>query len=270
MFFLQNRLGKVAKKALLGSATVVNLAGMFVENVVCTLLESIGLGVWGYGLKSFVSPNEVLDVVLVDIGMSIMYVLYGLPVFRTWFHDHFKHPCRKLGRKILGLDIRDQYAFLKIKYTCLFLGSCIVLVSLEQITDLKAMIRLCLIETMVVHGIIDTWKLKKTEIQEYLEPLPKTKIVTQADHEICLQKKQLPAPSPKPLPKVLLGSALYPDYMGVYEKMECHFSQNTKNTKTDKNYQDGSMEEKMPLGTPPNVTRFGRSKKVEIERCGSL
>jgi hypothetical protein len=199
------QLGQIAKKQILGSQYIIRSVGLFVENVVCTILETVGLGVAGYVIKDFL-PGYWLDVFLVDIGFSVLYILFGSFWFRLYFHQIFEDPCQRLGRKIMGLDIQDRFAFLKLKYTLLILGSIVILFGIQNIQDLKFMIRIMVFETLMIQGCVDIWREKGNQIvefvEEYVDPPQQTRLLT---HEDCIAKKYIPiSPISQTLTKQLI------------------------------------------------------------------
>ena len=99
--FFWSQAKSYAKKKLLGSKAIVAMVGQMVENVICTILETIVIGSTSYVVKEFVSPWSWTDVLVVDIGFNVTYMLCFMQVTRAHFHKLFKHPCQKIGRKIL-------------------------------------------------------------------------------------------------------------------------------------------------------------------------
>lgn len=182
MFFLHSRLKNYARQKILKSHAVLNMVGSLVENVVCSLLETIVLGSVSYVVKHTISPWRWMDVIVVDIGFNIVYILYVMATVRANLH-HILHPgCRKIARKILGLDLRDPWGFLKLKYTILTIGMGGVLMVLHIVEDPIATAWIVCVETLAIQLGVDTWQLHGENIHDYvvtnLEPRPKITIFT--------------------------------------------------------------------------------------------
>ena len=154
-----------AKRAVLGSSAVVGMVGRFVESVACTILESIVVGSVSYVLKEVISPWAWTDVVVVDIGLNVVYILCAMDHVRAHFHYLFKKPCRRLARKILGLDIRDPWAFLKLKYTIMVAVMATIMVAMYCIQNIVVFVVLLFSETLVVHVLVDTWHMRGDRIR---------------------------------------------------------------------------------------------------------
>lgn len=157
-----------AKRAVLGSSAVVGMVGRLVESVACTMVESVVVGSVSYVLKEFVSPWMWTDVVVVDIGLNVVYILCAMDHVRTHFHHLFKRPCRRLARKILGLDIRDPWAFLRLKYTVMTTVMMTILVIVCSVPNLAEFVVLLYSETLVVHVIVDTWHMRGDRIRIFV------------------------------------------------------------------------------------------------------
>jgi hypothetical protein len=187
MFFLGDQLKRYAKKKLLGSKAVVGMVGAFVENVACTIVEMVVIGSTSYVVKEFVSPWWWTDVLVVDVGFNVTYVLLAMQHVRAHFHTLFKKPCQKIGRKIMGLDIRNPWAFLKIKYSIMCIIMCVVLLFVHTVHDIASFSRLMCMETLLIQVSVDTWHFHKEDIQEYvtlhLEPKPRVRIIHEGEGE---------------------------------------------------------------------------------------
>lgn len=198
-----SHLSQYAKKKILGSQYIIRSVGRFVESIVCSIIETIGLGTIGYIAKDFL-PGYWLDIFIVDIGFSVVYILFLSQKFRTCFHQIFEDPCQRIGRKILGLDIQDPWAFLKLKYTILISGSILILFSIQNIQNPKTMIRLLVFETLMIQGCVDTWKHQKDQVMEVFEivnPPQKSKL----QEDIQIMENYIQSPPPPPPPKTNCG-----------------------------------------------------------------
>lgn len=168
MYFVVDRISEFGKKQLLGSAVVVNAVGALVENIVCTVLETVVFAAVGFVLKDFVSPWTILDILGVDIGLTVVYILWWMPRLRKSFHENFKHPCRVVGRKILGLDIKNRIAFLKIKWIVVVIGSSFVLYFISVVEDPRNFVRLTVFETVAIQGCVDAARLWGDETKKFV------------------------------------------------------------------------------------------------------
>ncbi len=218
--FFWSKAKKYAKHKLLASKAVVGLVGQLVENAVCMVLETIVIGSTSYIVKEFVSPWTLTDVLFVDIGFNVAYILFAMPLVRPHFHKLFKKPCQKIGRKILGLDIRDPWAFLKLKYSILIVIMTVLLILFHSIEDIASFARLICFETFAIQLSVDLWNLHGDKIQDYvvmnLEPNPQV--------QIFKEEKETPKPLQPHLPispktsktsgtSNLLNATVYKDYM---------------------------------------------------------
>ena len=231
MFFLGDQLKSYAKKKLLGSKAVVGVVGAFVENVVCTVVEMVVIGSTSYVVKEFVSPWWWTDVLVVDVGFNVTYVLLGMQHVRAHFHTLFKKPCQQIGRKIMGLDIRNPWAFLKIKYSITCVIMCLVLLFVHTVHDIASFSRLMCMETLLIQASVDTWRFRKNEIQEYvtfqLEPKPRVRILREEEEDTKKETRDKKAP-PISSPSEWKGPGT-PRILDAVVYDDC-FS--TKNTKT--------------------------------------
>ena len=203
---------------MLETKVVVGLVGQLVENVVCTLLETVVIGSTSYVAKEFVSPWTWTDIILVDIGFNVTYVLFGMPHVRKAFHHLFKKPCQKIGRKILGLDIRDPWAFLKIKYSIMFTVMVTLLVAAHSIQNFATFVRLMCFETFIIQMSIDVWNFRGDDIQDYvtmqMEPKPQVRLLNntkEAKEEV--EKAHVSPRRSRPGTPRLLNAVLYDDHM---------------------------------------------------------
>ena len=217
MFFWTKAKG-YAKRKLLESKAVIGMVGQLVENVVCTILETIVIGSTSYVIKEFVSPWTWTDVLFVDIGVNVAYILFLMPLVRLHFHKLFKKPCQKIGRKILGLDIRDPWAFLKLKYSIMTTIMTVLLIVFHSIQDVASFARLLCFETMIIQMSVDVWNFHGEEIQEYvatnLEPKPQVHIFREKE-ESKLPTTPTPPASPTPQTPRLLNATVFEEYCKV-------------------------------------------------------
>lgn len=190
MFYIKD----YAKRKVLASKAVLGMVGQVVENVLCTILETVVIGSIGFVAKEVVSPWEVTDVLLVDVGFNVAYILFGMVHVRRAFHSVFKKPCQLIARKVLGLDLRDTWAFLKLKYSAMIIGMGAVCVAVHSIHDVPYFVRLLCMETLLIQISVDAWNLHGDDIQVYVatameprpyvqvfDPNPETKIETQLE-----------------------------------------------------------------------------------------
>lgn len=196
-----------AKKKVLGSKAVIGLVGSAVESLVCLCLETVAIGSVTFLVKECICPFDVLDVVLVDVGFNIAYVLFAMEHFRNHVHPFLKKPCQKVARKILGLDIRNPWEFMKIKYCIMCtMMMCMVLV-VHNVVDMASFVHLTCFEILCIHVGVDVWTFRGRDITHYietqLEPKPQVRILDARSVQsvpLCVEE---PSPSvslssPKP------------------------------------------------------------------------
>lgn len=168
-------LQQYGQRKVLESKFMLSMMGLVVETLLCGSLETVLLGSVNCVLKAYVSPWTFTDIVVIDVGLNVLYIICACHHVRTWFHTLFKHPCRLIGRKILGLDVRNTYEYLKLKYTLGVLGMVVLFVATHTIVDLQSFIRLVCAETLLVHLCVDGWKLYGTVLQDYVDILTEPK-----------------------------------------------------------------------------------------------
>lgn len=185
-----------AKKKLLGSKTVIAIVASVVETVMCTAIETIVLGSCLFVIKEFVSPFDWMDVLVVDIGCNVAYVLTAMQAVRSHLHPLLDKPCKKIARKILGLDIRNPWEFIKIKYTIMITIIFIILVFMYNTHDVAAFLRLTCFEVFVIHTCVDVWTFRGKDISDYieeqLEPRPEVKLLKLHDSPRETKEEQKP------------------------------------------------------------------------------
>jgi hypothetical protein len=222
MFFVKDRVKNYAKKQLLGSNVVLGMVGQLVENVVCTLLETIFIGSITFVMKTFLSPWTATDVVI-DIGANVTYVLFGMVHVRHTFHTLFKKPCQAIARKVLGLDIRDPWAFLKIKYTimCSIMG--FVLVGVHSVQNIGFFVSVLCFETFVIQLSVDTWQMFGEDIVECvatnMEPVPTFRVLTiepvvEIEPHVYKQEEEEEEESKQATPRIL-GAMILDDQFAI-------------------------------------------------------
>ena len=168
-----------AKKKVLGSKAVIGMVGSVVESLMCLCLETVALGSVTFFVKECICPFDVLDV-----GFNIAYVLFAMEHFRNNVHPFLKKPCQKIARKVLGLDIRNPWEFMKIKYCVMCtIMMCLVLV-VHNVVDMASFVHLTCFEILCIHVGVDVWTFRGRDITEYietqLEPKPHVRILDAA------------------------------------------------------------------------------------------
>ena len=185
-----------AKRKLLGSKTVINIVASFVESCTCTLIETIMLGSCLFVIKHFLSPFDWMDVLLVDIGCNVVYVLTIMQTVRHHLHPFLDKPCKQIARKILGLDIRNPWEFIKIKYTIMCSTIFLIYLFLYNINDVVYFMRLTCFEVFCIHTCVDVWTFRGKEISHYieeqLEAKPTVKLLENHTTQCETQKKAKP------------------------------------------------------------------------------
>jgi hypothetical protein len=192
-----------AKKKLLGSKTVIAIVASVVETVMCTTLETIVLGSSLFVIKEFVSPFDWMDVLVVDIGCNVAYVLTAMSTVRSHLHPLLDKPCKKIARKILGLDIRNPWEFIKIKYTIMISIILTILLFMYNTHDVAAFLRLTCFEVFVIHACVDVWTFRGKDISDYieeqLEPRPEVKLLKLSDSHETKEENNKRRQTPKPV-----------------------------------------------------------------------
>ena len=170
-----------AKRKLLGSKAIINMVASVVETATCVVLETIVLGSCLFVVKEFVCPFDWMDVLLVDVGCNVVYVVTSMQTVRAHLHPLLDRPCKQMARKILGLDIRNPWEFIKIKYTMLSTAICLLCLFLYNVNDVAAFLRLTCVEVFLIHACVDVWTFRgkdiSTYIEEQLEPRPEVKLL---------------------------------------------------------------------------------------------
>lgn len=181
-----------AKRKLLGSKTVINIVASVVETVMCILVETIVLGSSLFVIKEFVSPFDWMDVLVVDIGCNVAYVLTAMSTVRSHLHPLLDKPSKTIARKILGLDIRNPWEFIKIKYTSMVSIMFVLFMFISNTHDIAAFLRLTCFEVFAIHACVDIWTFRGKDISGYiearLEPRPEVKLLELPD--TCQETKE--------------------------------------------------------------------------------
>ena len=187
----------------MGSKTVIAIVASVVETVMCTTLETIVLGSSLFVIKEFVSPFDWMDVLVVDIGCNVAYVLTAMQTVRFHLHPLLDKPCKKIARKILGLDIRNPWEFIKIKYTIMISFILTVLLFMYNTNDVAAFLRLTCFEVFVIHACVDVWTFRGKDISDYieeqLEPRPEVKLLKLSDPHETKDENKKRRQTPKPV-----------------------------------------------------------------------
>ena len=209
-------LQEYAKKKLLQSKYIAGFLSNVIENILCTFTETIVLGIFGFFLKNVLSPWTITDIVVVDIGMSVTYTMLFMEHVRPVMCKLFEKHSKKVARKILGLDFKDKWAFLKMKYMIMVFTMSGIIVSVHVMEDIPFFVKLVCLETFCIQACLDAYAVKqelKNYVEHALESKPKVRILQERDLVV-----QQPTERPEKKEKVcskqeILGSLIIDDHL---------------------------------------------------------
>ena len=131
--------------------------------------------------------------ILCDVILNVFYIVIYMQKIRLCLKPLIAPKTLFVSKKLLGVDIKNELHFLKIKYSILFSILVFYLFVIFHISSLKLYIFIQIIEIILIHTSIDIYQYFGNNIsiffQNTIEGKPDVKILNSNHHQIKSKDK---------------------------------------------------------------------------------